>query len=153
MRYTLNPTEQRIARHLAAGRHAAGQQVRNARMGPQGDAEIHLEGIGAELAFCRLFNVYPDFSIGARCGGTDATWVGRTVDVKATRHEGGRLIAVLKKADYPCDLYALMVGTFPTYRFAGMASRAQLLAAEAVTDLGYGPTFALAQDQLTRVEP
>ena len=59
---TLNDAEQRLARYLARQRYESNrnQGVTNNRVGPQSDEVTDLEGIAAEIAFCKLFNVYPD---------------------------------------------------------------------------------------------
>src|SRR5262252_4238780 len=109
MTYTLNNVEQSLARFIGRERSSSNREagVTNGRRGPQSDAETDLDGIGAELAFCHLFNVYPDLSINPRRGGADATWIGWKVDVKATRYATGSLITLPSKALDPCDLYAL----------------------------------------------
>jgi hypothetical protein len=151
MDMTLNAAEQKLARFLALSRTSINRQagVTNAKRADLTDAEIDLDGVGAELAWCRLANVYPDLTLSPRSGGADATWAGRTVDVKTTRYVTGKLIAVPSKVHAPCDLYALMIGTFPTYRFVGLATADHLLAAENIRNLGHGPTYTLEQDALT----
>lgn len=149
---TLTVAEQRLAQYLATSRTTSNreQEVTNARRGPQSDAQTDLDGVGAELAFCRLMNVYPDLDISPRRGGGDCRWGGRVVDVKTTRYQNGRLIAVATKSDAPSDLYALMICNYPAFTFAGIATAAQLLSADRLTDLGYGPTYALDQAHLVK---
>ena len=150
---TLNEPEQKLARYLANARHTSNRSadVKNNRIGPQDDAQTDLEGIGAEMAFCRMANVYPDTSISPRRGGADcALHDDRRVDVKATRYATGQLLAVTGKAHDAVDLYALMVGTFPTYRFAGWMPSADVVTPERLTDLGHGPTYAVPQRELVR---
>ena len=147
----LNNAEQRLARFMARSRmdNAIKRGITNAQVGSQDRFDIDLEGYGAELAFCKLFNVYPDMSIVAdpsadRTG--DAIWMGKTVDVKTTKYKTGRLLAVRWKQKK--DLYALMVGTFPKYEFRGMATGDKLIRQENLTDLGHGEGYALGQHQL-----
>ena len=150
---TLTLVEQRLAKYLGTSRTAAARDagVINCKMSPQSDAEIDLDGVGAELAFCRMMNIYPDLSIGARSGGSDCVLAGRTIDVKQTRYKTGHLLAVRKKSVDPCDLYALMIGAFPTYRFAGMATAEQLFAVDNLHDLGRGVGYVLSQDALQKL--
>ena len=70
------------------------------------------------------------------------------VDVKATKYKTGRLLARTSKAMEDSDLYALMIGEFPTYTFVGWAWNHELLKEENIIDLGHGEGFALSQDQL-----
>ena len=123
--------------------------ITNAQVGSQDRLDIDLEGYGAELAFCKLFNVYPDMSIDAdpsadRTG--DAIWMGKTVDVKTSKYKTARLLAVRWKKKK--DLYALMVGTFPKYEFRGMATGDELIRQENLIALGHGEGYALSQHQL-----
>lgn len=152
-RATLNPAEQLLARHLADARHAANRAagVPDRKVGPQGAYETDLEGAAAELVVCKTLNVYPDTSVGHR---PDFDLLVREgprsygVDVKATRYEWGRLLAVPGKAGKPPHAYALVVGKFPSYRLAGFAPAALLLQRKNLTDLGHGPCFAMDQRSL-----
>lgn len=147
---TLNAAEQKLAQYLARARHARnrGANVVNARIGPQSDEATDLEGVAAEIAFAKLMNVYPDTQTEV-CERADVyTPSLGGVDVKATRFRNGKLLARKGKAGREADTYALMVGEFPTYRFVGWASAADLIAESNLTDLGHGPTYALPQGSL-----
>lgn len=152
MEIVLNDTEQRLAKYLAKKRfeHNRKSHTTNARIGPQSDEETDLEGIGAEIAYCKLMNVFPDTNIDERPANDCILKNGKTVDVKTTKYKNGHLIAVCKKAkmEEQPDIYALMVGVFPKYRFAGMMDSKELLKEERLKDLGYGPTFAAKQQEL-----
>lgn len=152
---TLTGPEQRIARFLARERERINRAsgVKNGRLGPQTDSATDLTGIGAELAFARLFNVYPDLTIDPRQGGSDCHYCGLAIDVKGTPRANGRLLAVPLKARDAVDLYALMTGEFPIYTFRGLATSAQLLDAARLTNLGHGPTYALPQTELHDYTP
>lgn len=151
MTITLTLAEIRLAKFLAKSRYQAARDagVVNAKMGNQSDEETDLTGVGAELAFCRLFNVYPDLKIGVRKGSHDAIWSGYTVDVKGSTFRGARLLAKLSKKDAPSDIYALMTGIFPEYTFRGMATKRELLVASRLTNLGHGEGYAMDQSDLT----
>ncbi len=144
---TLSPGEQQVARMLAKARtaQARGHGVVDQKIGPQSAEEGELNGIGAELAFCRLHNLYPDMTFEPRSGGHDAiTRSGATVDVKSTIYKTGRLL--VKLHGLGCDLYALMVGKFPTYRYAGFAPKE--VVAKTIGDLGHGKSHLIDQDKL-----
>ena len=110
---------------------------------------LHLEGYGAEIAFASKFNLFPDFTYNPRKGGSDVvTRDGKTVDVKQTKIENGHLLVNPEKAREPSDLYVLMVGEFPAYRYAGYATKEQLFRPESLKDFGYGPSYAIEQKDL-----
>jgi hypothetical protein len=149
----LNPQEQTVCRALAKKRHANNRKAGtpNAKRGPQSNEQTDLEGIGAEFAFAKLFNLYPDLSIEPRTADTDTGDCtlrdGRAVDVKATQYKTGKLIAVPWKKS-GVQLYALMTGVFPTYTFRGFMEATELLREERLGTLGYGPTHIAHQEEL-----
>ena len=148
---TLDEGTQYTAQRLAQLRYQSNREagVDNGRIGPQSDWQTDLDGIGAELAFCQLTNLWPDLSIKPRKGGADCrSHRGKTIDVKTTRHSGGRLLATTDKQLEDADIYVLMVGSFPTYTWIGWATAEELLNRKNITDLGYGPTYALEQSAL-----
>ena len=153
MQITLNDSEQKLAIYVSQKRYESSRKIgiHNAKKGPQSNEQTDLEGVGAELAFCKLFNVYPDLEAGA-CPYADA-WTLQlgAVDVKATTWRNGRLLAQPSKLNLEkVDNYALMVGKFPTYRYVGSATSEELLHPQSITDMGHGPVYALNQSELTK---
>lgn len=148
MFWTLSLEDQETVRRLAQERFQAnrGSGVRDQKIGPQGTDKTDLEGLGGEFAFCRLFGVEPDMSIGPRQGGADAIINGKTVDIKTTSYERGVLILSPAKNVADVDYYALMVGIFPTYRFAGVIEAVEIFHHR--IDLGYGPSYGVSQGSL-----
>lgn len=149
----LTDSEQVLARHLAEKRTSSARDAGqvNAKQSNQSQETIELEGVGAELAFCKLANVYPDTGNAPRpedCHLAD----GRRVDVKATRHEHGHLLAVRWKKVGAVHLYVLMVGEFPRYRCAGFYPSDDLLREERLKEIGGGLAYAASQDELQRIE-
>lgn len=129
------------------------KNISNSKIGPQSDEFTDLEGIGAELAFAKLSNTYPDFSINTRSSslGTDYGDLklhnNQSVDVKTTKYNSGKLLAVLWKTEV-ADLMVLMVGKFPNYEFRGCMKSCDLLIPERIGDLGYGKTYMASQNEL-----
>lgn len=155
MKIELDGGEVVTAQMLATMRHHINRacSVRNAKIGKQSDYETDLEGIGAELAFCKKYNYWPDLSIAPRKGGWDVlTRSGKKVDVKVTRYEDGRLLATTGKRMGDSDYYVLMVGKFPVYEVKGYCTETDLLKEENITSLGHGPTYALTQPQLRKLD-
>jgi hypothetical protein len=147
--HTLSVEDQQEARGLAEARYRSNREagVGDRKIGPQGASETDLEGIGGEFAFCRLFGVEPDRGISPRQGGADALIGGISVDVKTTKYERGALI-VPCYALHQVMYYALMVGTFPTYRLAGVVPASVLKEAQ-MMNMGYGPVYGVEQGRLT----
>lgn len=149
----LNPQEQALCRYLAKLRHknARNKNVKNNKIGSQSDEMTDLEGIGGEVAFCKLFNLYPDISIEVRNSKTDkgdAILNGFVIDVKTTRYKNGRLLAAPWK-EPSVDLYALMIGQIEMgYSFKGFMSYTDLAKDERLLDLGHGKGYAAEQHEL-----
>lgn len=150
---TLNEAEQALARAIAEARmtSAAAAGSKDMTQGKLPPEVMDLEGAGAEVAFCKIANVWPDTEPGAKA--VDAwTRYGVAVDVKSTSHEAGRLLAVRWKKRGDVAVYVLMVGKFPTYRCAGFLDSDELLRNERLKDLGRGLTYCASQDELDQIE-
>ena len=144
----LNETEQIIAKILAERRYKNNRArgVVDRQIGGQSSEETDLNGLGAEMAFAKMFNVYPD--LGDVPGKEDGiTRKGYTYDVKTTKYKNGRLLAVMSKQIEDCNLYVLMIGEFPSYRIVGYARAEDLLSGNYIDDLGRGPGHAMKQTE------
>lgn len=151
----LNEAEKLLATHLAKARYenARSKGKPDLKMGNQSNWETDLEGIGGEIAACKHFGVYPDTE-------TDlitlpkydlVTKKGTKIDVKTTKYKNGKLLATLKKSKGECDVYLLVVGTFPEYNLVGWAKDSELLDEKNIVDLGHGKGYALEQHQLKQL--
>lgn len=146
----LNEAEKKLAAYLAKARHrnARTKMVVNHRIGPQSDELTDLEGIAGEIAFCKAMNLYPDlqteFIPGYDCILPDGT----KIDVKTTQYENGKLLSAPWKEPKDIDVFALMIGKMPRYRFAGMMKAKDLLQEHRKTNLGHGVGYAANQDEL-----
>jgi hypothetical protein len=153
MTITLNEAEQKLATYLAKQRHSNNRErgVTDRRVGPQSSHETDLQGIGAEIAFCRIINVYPDTDVGHTPLADCVTINGHTVDVKATKHQNGHLLVAKWKDPQGVHAYALMVGEFPTYRMAGMAPSYEVFRPDRIKNFGHGEGYAVGQGELLNV--
>lgn len=153
---SLTDSEQRIARYLARGRSAIAREKgrTNARYGDQTDEQTDLDGVGGELAFCKLVNAWPDMHLCSYTTDTDPGDCtlpdGRTVDVKTTRYPRGKLLVARWKPP-KVDLFALMVGTFPHYSYRGALSSRQMIDPRRLRDLGHGLGYAAEQHELVEI--
>lgn len=121
--------------------------VKDAKIGKQDGFVADQDAIIGELAFAKLFNVWPDLSLSARSGSYDML-VGRSrVDVKTTREPNGRLLSTLK-ANPDVDVYVLAVIAGDEVRFPGYAKAKDLIHESRITDLGHGKTYAMRQADL-----
>lgn len=152
LHYRLNEAEQRLAQYLARARQQYNDRhgIPNRKVMNRDPVETHLQGTGSEIAFCRMYNLYPDLEIGRHVGRDAIMHDGRTVDVKNTDLEKGRLIVEADKLQKPTDIYALLVGAFPEYRFAGFLYRDEILIESRWAAWLPKPAFAADQDALRK---
>lgn len=118
---TLDPVEQEDVKKVArkvAERYAKGSDDRGraARMKwalPPGLTflDLMLQGFGAEFAVAQWMGLPWNRGVRSRAD------VGKNVEVRQTKYEGGFL--VLKSFDHLDRLFVLAVGRFPSYRIAG----------------------------------
>lgn len=154
----LNAEEQRICRFIAKLRDENNRKngVEDKRRADK-DRDLDLEGFGAEMAFCKMMNLYPDFDIGVRSGSVDAfTKKGFGTDVKAIPYKykyNPLLIAPNhKEGKTETEIYALMVGDFPKYQCVGWALGSELINDDNLKDLGHGKDFVMEKDKLKPIK-
>lgn len=75
---------------------------------------------------------------------------GKTVDVKNTIYSSGKLIVRTDKEQKIVDIYALMIGKFPSFIFSCWASYEEIIQPKFIIDLGWGPAYTLNQSQLNK---
>ena len=150
----LNDNEVRIANFIAKQRMAYGKSSGlKDRLVDKGKKEQHeIDGALAEIAFSRLSNTYPDFSTQASNDKTDNLVDGLSVDVKATRHPRGQLIAAIYKKPEDVDVYVLGIVEGHCVTFPGYAFSSDLIAQHRITNLGYGDVYAMKQGVLRGFE-
>jgi len=146
---TLTDDDRNICRLLGNMRTlvARGNNVKDAKMGNLSGAVIDEDGVIAEYAFCKYFNIFFDPSVYPRSGSVDCTYKGQRIDIKSTRNQGGRLLSTLKKND-EVDVYVLAIIDGYNVIFPGWAYAKDLHHDDNICDLGHGKGYALTQDQL-----
>jgi hypothetical protein len=147
----LSEEEVKIARFLGKRRRESARAgfVKDTQIGKQNPIDIDVDGVLAELAFAKRFNLYPDLSVGPRSGGADFIVNSKTIDIKATRYITGKLLATIKKAKDPCDYYVLaVINKDNDIKLCGMASKEKLFIEENIVDLGHGKGYCLSQEKL-----
>lgn len=151
MNAELSKEEQTVVRAIAKNKTDAttGSTKRNTWGNGGSQYEVDLQGYGAEVAFCKMLNTYPDLTWHVRNGGLDSRLPdGSRVDVKYTsRVDGEMLVRKDRKKKGEWDICALLVGKFPKYEFVGFATEAEVFAAR-VTNYGYCDNYTLGQHEL-----
>ncbi len=122
--YKLEGVERDVAELVGRGRHGGDHDGRYfmGDLTPEQRLRNHIEAAGSEIAFCKLFNAFPELTAGF--GQVDCTVGATRIDVKYTEHpNGGLLLPAGKDERGGCDeidVYALMVGTLKDgFRFVG----------------------------------
>ena len=149
----MSPAESAIALMVAVMRNTTARQsgVGDKQMGRQDPIQIDRDGIIAEMAFGKQFNLYPDLSTYPRKGGADLiTKTGLKVDVKATRYKTGRLLIHVDKPVTEVDIYVLGIVDGDTVDFIGYVRSEDAIQAQNLKDLGHGVGYVIEQDALRK---
>ncbi len=147
---TLTTAEQKLARYITEARKRNNETlgVREQYVAKEKKAENELNGVAGEIAFCKMFNVYPDLMIG-HWDYKDAMYNGHSIDIKTVSKPNLRLICKRSKEKKQLpDYYALMFGVFPEYEFKGFITSNNFINDEHLEDLGHGLTFVAEHDEL-----
>ena len=147
----LNEAEQKLVTYVSKKRIETNRAT-GATATIYGDAsaiENEMDSFGAEVAYCKLHNCYPDLATDHRPPFDAKLPDGRTVDVKQTKYPTGKLLVkIIKRAELP-DLYALMIGKFPKYKLAGHMPAAEIITPERrQSDNWKSPAYVAGQDEL-----
>lgn len=141
-----------VAYAWGAMRGGANIGITNGRIGPQSDWNVDIVGMLGELAFCKAWNIYPDFDVALRRGSFDCVLKGKRVDVKSTTVETGKLLA--KPGAYAnVDRFVLAVVQVPKVALVGWLARDELINQRNIIDLGHGPTYGVEQERLHSFRP
>lgn len=151
MKVQMEPAEVAIAEMLAVMRNAAnrGNHVADKQKGDQNPIQIERDGVLAEMAFGKAYNLWPDFSIMPRHGGADLTGkTGKTIDVKATRYKSGRLLIHTDKEPGAVDLYVLAIVEDSTIDLVGYIESDKAIHPDNLGDVGHGQTYVVERERL-----
>ena len=150
MRVDLTSAELHICRILGVMRRSIAMvKVTDQQVGNNDTWAIDIDGVVGEYCVAKHLNVCPDLTVSARRGGSDLISVlGETIDVKTTRTKNGRLLATIKKAADPCDIYVLVIVDDAGGEIAGYATKEDLFQDKNIKDLGHGPGYVLDKNQL-----
>ena len=149
----MTPSESAIALTLAVMRNTTARQnnVADKQMGKQDPIQIDRDGILAEMAFGKQFNLYPDVSVSPRKGGADLiTHNGMKIDVKATRYKSGRLLIHIDKPVEEVDIYVLGIVDGDDVDLVGYIKSAEAIQPQNLNDLGHGSGYVIEQSDLKK---
>jgi len=149
----MTPSESAIALTLAVMRNTTARVngVTDKQMGKQDPIQIDRDGILAEMAFGKQFNLYPDLSGYPRKGGADLiTHQGLKIDIKATRYKSGRLLIHIDKDVEEVDIYVLGVVDGDSVDFVGYIKSKEAIQTQNLKDLGHGSGYVIEQTNLKK---
>ena len=150
--YQLSDSELAVAKLLATARNEMNRTIgttNDRRAGSKSDYLVNYEGICAELAFCRLMNVYPDLVNGSYGAGDCKVKQYGVVDVKYSGLIRGDLLVPPKKQGRGIDTFALMVGEIPDMYFVGTADQADVFRPDNTKMFERGLNHVVPQHELT----
>jgi hypothetical protein len=154
MKILLNEAEQRLTRFIVrqrGERHVKARAVPTIYIGTDG-LESDIESLGAEIAFCKMHNIYSYLEHIPDDGKDAVLQDGRTVDVKVTQYRSGKLLVKVldrHKNGLP-DMDALMIGKFPEYEFAGWISSGEVIQEVRIDKTLPHPAYTASQHELRK---
>lgn len=151
---TLNETEQRLAKYLASQWTKYDDQIGYPpTISGKPVLQNNIDAIGAEIAFCKAANIYPNLNLHG-FEEWDCTLPGGTkVNVKQSPRKGSHLdllVQIKKYKTYP-DIYVLMIGTFPTYEYAGWIEKEKVIKPERINHRLPKPAYTYPRRHLKGV--
>jgi len=156
---SLTTAERKLAHFIAKNRNGSNRSfnVTNLKISLDDAATVDLEGMCGEIAFCKLFNVYPDLDTDREPPHPlyDAVIPpppGFRIDVKTTKYDTGKLLVDARKGKKTdgVDFYALMTGSFPgPYTFRGFIAREQIIQPHKLGLLCGYKSYMAEQSELT----
>ncbi len=156
---SLSTAERKLAHFVAKNRNGKNRyfNVVNLKISAEDPHTVDLEGICGELAFCKLFNVYPDLDTDRNPPHPlyDAIVPpppGFCIDVKTTKYDNGKLLVDARKGSKTdgVDFYALMTGAFPgPYTFRGVIAKEHIIQPHKLGLLCGYKSYMAEQSELT----
>jgi len=152
---TLSKEEQKICEYIGKKRYLINREkgIIDKKIGEEDNLFMDQNGFSGEFAFCKLFNVMPDFLVQVTQTSKndyDALLFNCIkVDVKTTHVLSGKLLAAPWKVD-EVDCYALIIGKSPDYIFKGFMLREDLKTKDRYKSLkeGYKKGYVAEQSEL-----
>jgi hypothetical protein len=150
MKIELDYLEVRLCEYIGELRSSIARKsnVIDAKMGKQNGIDADIQGFKAEYAFAKLYNLFPDFGLGARSGSYDGkTRYGTRYDIKSTNRKDGNLLSTLK-VNNDVDVYILAYVNENIVEFIGWIDKSSFIREENIKDMGHGKTYFLNRNEL-----
>ncbi len=149
MKVTLRPDEITVCEMIGRMRTliARNAGIKDAKIGSHDGMAADVDGVIAEYAFAKQFNVFPDIGLSPRSGSCDGVYKNYRYDIKSTRYKTGKLLSTMK-VNPDVDMYILAIIEDNTVTFAGWALKDELIQKSNMKDLGHGKGYCLSQNQL-----
>lgn len=147
---TLNTCELEIVKLIAENRKRFNDRTgaRETNYGDLDPAHKELNQFGAELAFCKITNCYPDLNWTGRIHYDAVSPNGKTIDIKTTNILSGHLLVKQKPRRNLPFFYALMLGELPYFALAGFMRAWDLLDEDRLDNTLEHPAYKARQDEL-----
>ena len=106
---------------------------------------------GAEVAFCKMWNVYPQIDyLGVYTNWDCIDCLGKTIDVKSSPNPNSTLLVKKKVWNIIPDFFVLMVGMFPLYKYCGAMPSALIMVDERSVHI-HTDSWEAKQDELVEI--
>lgn len=153
MKVELTNTEYMICTQIGMMRHEISRAANvkdKAIWKSQNKMKIETMGVMAEMAFCKWANLYFPLDCAPQSGTTDVIYQGWKCDIKATERADGQLLVSQWKKKESSNVYILGITDGLSVDFVGFATADEIIQEARLKDLGYGPTYCMTQEELTK---
>ncbi len=118
---SLTKCECETATYIAKRRVAFDRKDPNWEITPYGPEDLRdwPDNYGAEIAYCKMFNLFPDLGWEERLVYDCISARSNTIDVKNTAQRYNMYFIKAKKWDTIPDFFAFMISKLPSYEFRG----------------------------------
>lgn len=125
IKITLKPSEYALAVQLSSIREFVNRDfgVNDRQMGKDDGFQIAIDGMVAEIAVCKHFNVCPDLSFEPRSGGIDCIIKEKKIDVKSTKFGKETVYIPEWKSKNNVDIYVYCYVNFRSVEILGWFSK------------------------------
>lgn len=147
----LSSIECDLCRRVGQARRDSNREsgVKDLLVAKENPYHMDIQGVAAELAFAKHYNLYPPLDVGIRHGTADFEVNGRSIDVKQSDYSDARLIVPPYKLEEgrASDSYVLVTGVLPKLVLRGHARKEDIRKSFNLVKLR-SLVYALTIDQL-----